>query len=244
MEKPIRKPACQWCSTPSFRGYSLADIRNLSEPGQPWNGLGASYRNHDSHRPDGHLSADVRRALDYTSTLAEKANRAAHRKYYSHSGRSSGGPAGRWLAYALAWADHGVSRKSPTVDGEDVFQSLAIKAAVAGEVKTGTPVVGVGGRSLSLSPAFFRPPPCSRSFGGRGKWSAPHRAGKGRRSAEADFYTLTGTPTGSRRCRRRRVIVADVHPAWSVLGRQHRAMYDLIAHAGMTDRPTSTPPPG
>ena len=31
-----------------------------------------------------------------------------------------------------------------------------------------------------------------------------------------------------------RVIVADVHPAWSVLGRQHRAMYDLIAHAGMT----------
>jgi hypothetical protein len=28
--------------------------------------------------------------------------------------------------------------------------------------------------------------------------------------------------------------VTDVHPAWSVLGRQHRLVHDLIVHTGMT----------
>lgn len=219
-----------------LRGYSLADIRALSEPGQPWNGLGASYRNHDSHRPDVHLSRDVRRALDYTSALAEKANRAAHRRYYSHSRGDPQGPAGRWLAYALSWADHEFHGSPLRWTVRDVFQSLAIKAAVAGEVKTGTPVVGVGGRSLSLSAGLLPPTTVfdvlRRTREMVGSPIVLVRPAVGR---EADFYALTTeNPDGLTPVPLQRVIVADVHPAWSVLGRQHRAMYDLIAHAGMT----------
>lgn len=52
---------------------------------------------------------------------------------------------------------------------------------------------------------------------------------------DADFYALTtATPVQIDPTPLDRVIVADVHPAWSVLGRQHRAVYELIAYTGLT----------
>lgn len=219
-----------------LRGYSLNDIRDRTRPGHPWSGLGDSYRTHEPRRPDVHLAADVRRALDYTSNLAAEANRTAHGINYSHGGSTVEGPIGRWLAYALAWADHEFRGSALRWTVRDVFQALAIKAVVAGEVTTGTPVVGVGVRSLSLSAGLLPPTTVgdvlrrTRDMIGSPILWTRHAVGK-----NADFYALTTeNPDNLTPVPLERVIVTDVHPAWSVLGRQHRAVYDLVAHAGMT----------
>lgn len=219
-----------------LRGYSLNDIRACSQPGQPWSGLGDSYRTHEPRRPDVHLAADVRRALDYTATLAAEANRSAHRFNYPHGGSATEGPLAHWLAYALAWADHEFRASSFRWTVRDVCQALAIKAALAGEMATGTPVVGVGGRSVSLSAGLMPPTTVFdvlrriRDMIGSPIVLARHAVGK-----KADHYALTTeNPDNLSPTPLERVLVADVHPAWSVLGRQHRAVYDLIAHTGLT----------
>ncbi len=219
-----------------LRGSSLADIRAASRPGQPWSGLGESYIRKHKGRADAQLARDVTAALRYTAATVAKANRSAHGNNYTQRGGAAEGPIGRWLAYALAWADHEFARSPLRWTVRDVFQALAIKAAVAGEVKTGTPVVGVGGRSLSLSAGLLPPTTVfevlrrTREMVGSPILLVRRAVGR-----EADFYALTTeNPDGLTPVPPQRVIVADVHPAWSVLGRQHRAVYDLIAHAGMT----------
>ena len=52
---------------------------------------------------------------------------------------------------------------------------------------------------------------------------------------DPDFYALTASnPDGLTPVPLERLQVVDVHPAWSVLGRQHRLVHDLIVHTGLT----------
>lgn len=223
-----------------LRGYSLADIRAQAAPGRPWAGLGEAYRTKYGIHADPQLARDVRKALDYASTLAVKANPAAHRYKYTQSPGPKGSrrnePHTRWLAYALAWADREFAGNPLRWTVRDVFQALAIKAAVAGEMKSGTPVVGVGGRALSLSAGLLS---ATATFEvlrrTRDMVGAPIVLVRPRIGRDADFYALTtANPAHIPSTPLDRVIVADVHPAWSVLGRQHRAIYELIAYTGLT----------
>lgn len=243
--KRPRKPGC-WKSPSEarmsvvlnavLRGHSLADIRDACRPGGPWQGLGASYRDHDAHRPDAHLSRDVRRALDYTASLAKKTNPAAHRKNYSHGGAVAAGPFGSWLSYALAWADHEFGGSPLRWTVRDTFQALAIKGVLTGKIKLGTPVVGVGGRSLSLSAGLMAPTTIFDVLRRtRDMVGSPIVLVRPRIGRDPDFYALTtSNPDNITTVPLERVQITDVHPAWSVLGRHHRVVHDLIVHTGMT----------
>ncbi len=223
-----------------LRGYSLADIRTQAAPGRPWSGLGESYRTKHDVRADSQLARDVNRALNYTSTLAEKPNPAAHRFKYSHLPPGKGSrrtePHARWLAHALAWADREFQGSRLRWTVRDVLQALAVKAALAGEMKAGTPVVGVGGRSLSLSAGLLTATATFEVLRRiRDMVGAPIVLVRSAIGRDADFYALTtATEVQIVPIPLDRVIVADVHPVWSVLGRQHRAVYELIAYAGLT----------
>ncbi|MDQ1249436.1 MAG: hypothetical protein QG597_3811 [Actinomycetota bacterium] len=248
--KPARPPAlarAPW-DTPSearmsvvlnavLRGYSCADIRTQSRPGGPWRGLGDSYRGKHGDRADTQLTRDVSTALDYTSTLAVKANPPAHGGKYSQWGGAAG-IEGSWLAHALAWADQEFSGNPLRWTVRDVLQALAIKATVAGEIRSGTPIVGVGGRSLSLSAGLMPPTTTFEALRRiRDMVGAPIVLVRPRVGRDADYYALTTAhpdPTAVTPIPLERVTVIDVHPAWSVLGRSHRAVYDLITQAGMT----------
>lgn len=219
-----------------LRGYSLADIRDQSQPEHPWSGLGTSYRDKHGTRADAQLARDVRKALDYAATLATEANRSAHRNKNSQSGHPATGTHGRWLAHALAWVDREFAGSPLRWTVRDVYQALAVKAAVAGEIRSGTPIVGVGGRGLSLSAGLMS---ATTTFEvlrrTRDMVGAPILLVRPRIGRDADYYALTTEhPEKITPVPLERVSVTDVHPAWSIIGRHHRLVYELITHAGMT----------
>ena len=54
---------------------------------------------------------------------------------------------------------------------------------------------------------------------------------------DADWYALTSqNKIETDPIRLQRARVEDVHPAWHVLGHQHRRVYELIAYHGLTNR--------
>lgn len=219
-----------------LRGFSLADLRAATRPGGIWSALGASYADKHGANAEAQLARDVRNALDYTAALAPKANPLVHRDNYSQRGVAVAGPIGRWLAYALAWTDHEFRGSPLRWTVRDVLQGLAIKAALAGNIRSGTPIVGVGGRSLSLSAGLMPPTTVFdvlsriRPLVGSPILRVRPSVGK-----KADVYALTATnPDNLTAVPLDRIAVRDVHPAWSILGRQHRLIYELISATGLT----------
>lgn len=222
-----------------LRGSSLADIRAACRPGGVWSALGESYRakaQQSTRSADELLALDVRRVLDHTATLAPIANPPAHRNNYSQAAAAVEGPFGQWLAYALAWADHEFAGSATRWAVRDVLQALAVKAALAGTMTAGTPVVGVGGRSLSLSAGLAAPTTVFEVLRRiRDMVGSPIVRVRLRVGRDPDFYALTANnPDGLTPIPLERLQVTDVHPSWSVLGRQHRLVHDLIVHTGMT----------
>ncbi len=219
-----------------LRGSSLAELRAKTRPGGIWSALGTSYVDKHGTRADDQLARDFRSALAFTAPLAEKANPPAHRNNYTQRGVAVEGPFGRWLAYAWAWADHEFQGSPLRWTVRDVFQGLAIKAALAGTIRAGIPIVGVGGRSLSLSAGLLPPTTVfdvlrrTRTMVGSPILLVRPAVGR-----EADFYALTATnPDNLTLIPQDRIEVRDVHPAWSILGRQHRLIYELISATGLT----------
>ena len=219
-----------------LRGATTAELRARSAPGQPWSALGDNYRTKYGPHAAAALARDVDKALDYAASLAAKANPTAHRKKSSQPQGARDGPHARWLAYAWAWADREFAGSPLRWTVRDVYQALAIKAVLAGRITAGTPVVGVWGRALSLSAGLM---PATTVFEilrrTRDMPGAPIVRVRPRYGRDADHYALTASnPDQIRPVPLDRVTVADVHPAWSVLGRHHRAVYELIAHTGLT----------
>ena len=61
-----------------------------------------------------------------------------------------------WLANAIAWLDSEYPGHRYRWIGAAIYQALAIHAARSGEIINGVPLVGVGGRSLSLATGLLQ----------------------------------------------------------------------------------------
>jgi len=213
-----------------IRGRSLADIRSVTRPGQTWSGLGDSYRNRYGRLADRQLARDVRIALRSAERQIPKPNPSAHRVKYSQAQLA------RWLAYALSWADHEFHGSPLRWTVRDVLQALAVKSALTDKGRSGVPTVGVGGRFLSLSAGLIPPTTVFdvlrriRPMVGSPILLVQPAVGK-----KAAVYALTASnPDNLTPVPLDRVAVQEVHPAWSILGRQHRLIYELIAQTGLT----------
>ena len=217
----------------ALHGHSLATMQALMAPGRPWNtGLAAAYTRY-GHNADNALQRDWRKALTWADAHSHLF-RPARAQEQVHTGGTTRGPQlhREWLANAVAWLETELPGHRFKWIGAAVYQALAIHAVRAGEMINGVPVVGVGGRSLSIATGllsettvweFLRE---TRDL--PGSPLVRTRIAQGR---EPDYYALTRqnemgvTPEAVAATR-----VEDVHHAWKVIGHRHRRIYELIVH--------------
>jgi hypothetical protein len=222
-----------------WRGHSQASITALIAPGRPWhNGLGAAYRRYRHHTPAA-LGRDVTKAITWLTNNPLKDQPPQHKTKYTQGGPAGGtGPEHirKWLANGYGWADQEFRGQRYRWTVYCVLQSLAVNAARAGQTVNGTPVVGVGGRALSLAAGLLSPDTIWRVLRDlRDRPGSPVTHIRPAIGVDADWYALTSqNPIETDSVRLQRARVEDVHPAWFVLGHHHRRAYELIAHHGIT----------
>lgn len=223
-----------------LRGYSRGQIRAQLAPEHPWAALGESYRAKHGIRADAQLDRDFDTAMRFAIAAAKKSKPKTHRENYTHFSELSlelplEETYKHWLAYALAWTDHHFQGKQRW-SMRDVWQSLAVKGVVAGEMRAGIPVVGVGGRSISLSTGLLSHKATARALRqARDMVGAPILLNRRSVGRDPDVYALVAVnPDRIEPIALDRVHLAAVHPAWSRIGRHHRVIYELIMHNHMT----------
>ncbi|MEX3655630.1 hypothetical protein ABFW14_25760 [Mycolicibacterium fortuitum] len=225
------------------RGYSIADLRNNIAVGGCWHdGLGNAYTRY-KHRADIALSKDFDKALHWYITNILNSSPPRHReKKYSPGGKTQGwrGPKDLrdWLANALAWADGEYVGKRSRWTVRAVLQGLAFYAVVAGEQRSGSWLVGVGGRALSIGCGLLSEDSVWRTLADlRERPGAPLVLVRPALGTEADVYALTTqNRVSTDPVRAQRVRVEAVHPAWSVMGHHLRHIYELVAYHGLTNK--------
>ena len=230
---PSRSEARQSVLTHAlWRGASLADIRRLIAPGQPWAGLSAAYTRYGAHH-DKALLRDWTAAQRWLAVTIPRFQTATHKK--QHTGGSTGPrPHRLWLAHALWWCDITLRSHPQRWAAAAVLQALAVSAVRAGELVNGVPVVAVGGRSLSIAAGLLNESTVwavLRTL--RDMPGAPILLVAKGTGLNADRYALT-TPDvcDPHPYAPARPAVTDVHDAWSVIGLQHRRIYETIAATG------------
>ncbi|WP_396912020.1 hypothetical protein [Mycolicibacterium sp.] len=224
------------------RGHSLATLREMIGPNGPWHqGLGAAYDRYD-HRRDQALARDVTKAFDWLINNVLKSSPPRHKTKNSPGGYTPGprGPKDLrdWLANATAWADREFAGKRYRWTVHAVLQGIAFYAVMAGEQRSGTWLVGVGGRALSLSCGLLSEDTIWRVLADlRERPGAPLVLVRQHIGTEADVYALTtqnrviNDPAAAERVR-----IEPVHDAWIVLGHHLRRVYELVAHHGLTNK--------
>jgi hypothetical protein len=221
------------------RGHSLTSLRTMIQPAGPWqHGLGRAYQRYH-HRADQALTRDFTKALDWLITNVVKSSPPRHKKKYSPGGQE--GPRGPqqlrgWLANAMAWADQEFAGKRQRWTVHAVLQTMAFYALVAGEQRSGTRLVGVGGRTLSLGCGLLSEDTVWRVLADlRERPGAPLVLTRQHIGTEADVYALTTqNRVTTDPARAERVRIEPVHEAWIVLGHHLRRIYELVAHHGLT----------
>lgn len=221
------------------RGYTLAVLRTMIAPGGPWSeGLGRAYHRYE-HRADNALASDVAKAFDWLITNVLKSSPPRHKKKNSPGGKP--GPRGPhqlrdWLGNAMAWADREFAGKRCRWTVHAVLQTIAFHALVAGEERSGTWLVGVGGRTLSLSSGLLSEDTMWRTLADlREREGSPLIQVRQHIGTEPDVYALTTQnrvttdPAVAERVR-----IEPVHDAWIVLGHHRRRIYELVVHHGLT----------
>ncbi|MEE3755228.1 hypothetical protein [Mycobacterium intracellulare] len=223
-----------------WRGASLSELEDAIAG--PWsNGLGTAYRRYGS-RAKRMLRRDWISAQRWLTTRLSNFHSATHKK--QHNGATTGTPLhARWLAHAIWWCDLTLRAHPQRWAVATVLQALAVSAARAGEVINGVAVVAVGGRSLSIAAGLLSESTVwavlriLRDMPGAPVVLVAQGTG-----LVADRYALTTpsivdpAPAGPGRPE-----VAEVHPAWAVLGYQHRRVYEVITRTGVrTVREVST----
>lgn len=221
-------------------GYSLAEVRSLMTEGKWVGGLGQAYRRYKDHQIQAALAKDWSEAQRWVVARVGKVRRDAHRKLELHTGGTRPTPTRslptaqrRWLAHAIFWCDVRFRSDSGRWMKAAVLQALASAAAKTGEIVNGTPVVRVGGRSLSIGAGLvskesvwavlreLRDTP--------GSPIVLEATGSGKR---ADGYALVlpdirdPEPDAPGRPE-----LTDVHPVWSVLGLRYRRVYEVLCGA-------------
>lgn len=223
------------------RGHSLADIRDRIAPGGCWHdGLGMAYARY-KYRAELALAKDYTKALNWYVINVVMSSPPRHKeKNYSPGGSAQGwrGPKNlrHWLANALAWADAEYAGKRCRWTVHAVLQGLAFAALVSGEQRSGTWLVGVGGRALSIGCGLLSEDTVWRVLADlRERPGSPLILTRRAIGTEADVYALTTQNWVSTDVSRtERVRIEAVHEAWSVLGHHLRGIYELVAYHGVT----------
>ena len=169
------------------------------------------------------MARDFTKALDWLITNVLKSSPPRHKRKYSPGGQQ--GPRGPqqlrgWLANAMAWADQEFAGKRYRWTVHAVLQTIAFYALVAGEQRSGTWLVGVGGRTLSLGCGLLSEDTIWRVLADlRERAGAPLVLVRQHIGTEADVYALTSqNKVTSDPARAERVRIEPVHEAWIVLG--------------------------
>ena len=225
------------------RGYSLADLRDAIAPDGRWHGgLGSAYMRY-GHRSDLALSKDFTKALNWYITNVVKSSPPRHiDKKYTPGGKAQGwrGPKDLrdWLSNALAWADGEYAGKRLRWTVRAVLQALAFYALVAGEQRSGSWLVGVGGRTLSIGCGLLSEDTVWRILADlRDRPGSPLVLVRQAIGIEADVYALTTQNRVTKdSAGAQRVRVEAVHEAWSVIGHHLRCVYELVAYFGLTQK--------
>lgn len=225
-----------------WRGHSLATIATQMAPGGPWHdGLGAAYRIDPNGRPRRYerlLARDFRRALDWLTATHLLGRRQRHKRKNTQGGQTGFlGPQQHraWLANAIAWADQEYAGKRHRHTLHAVFQSLAAHAVLDGEIINGTPVVGVGGRHLSLGTGLLSDDAVWKALAEvREMDGSPIMLTRQYQQKEADYYALTmQNIVAADPIHAERVRVEPVHTAWLAVGHHRRRIYELVAYFGL-----------
>ncbi|OBJ87809.1 hypothetical protein [Mycobacterium asiaticum] len=218
----------------ALHGHSLATIRALITPGRPWHtGLGGAYRRYHTNAETA-LTRDFHKALTWAAANAPNFRPARAQDTKLHTRGVGRGPAlhRRWLANATAWIEHEYPSHPYRWIGAAVYQALAIHAVRAGHVINGVPVVGVGGRALSIATGLIAETTVWQFLRDtRDRPGSPLVRTRIAQGREPDYYALThqnvqDIPQRAIAATR----VEDVHLGWKVVGHRHRRIYELIAH--------------
>lgn len=221
-----------------LHGHSLATITALMTPGRPWHdGLARAYARYH-HNAHAALQRDVDKALKWAA-----ANSHFFRPFHAQDQRHTrGGGHGpelhrRWLANATAWIEQEFPQHRYRWIGPAVYQALAVHALRSGAVVNGVPLVGVGGRSLSIATGLLSETTVWQFLRDtRDRPGSPLVRTRVAQGRQPDYYALTTqNPVESRRCVIASTRIEDVHSAWRVVGHRHRRVYDLVVHRGLTE---------
>ena len=220
-----------------LHGYSLASVQALIAPGRPWHtGLAGAYTRYH-HNAAKALERDFTKALNWAATNGQFF-RPLHAQEQVHTRGKGAGPQlhRAWLANALAWLDKEYRGHRYRWIGAAVYQALAIHAVRAGDVINGVPVVGVGGRSLSIATGLLSETTVWQFLREtRDQPGSPLVRTRIAQGRQPDYYALTAQnqldvePATLARTR-----VEDVHTAWKVVGHRHRRIYELIVDHELT----------
>lgn len=220
-----------------LHGHSLATVTALTAPGRPWHaGLASAYTRY-GHHAEKAMARDWDKALNWAATTGPLF-RPVRAQEQVHTGGTTQGPKllRAWLANALAWLDVQYAGHRYRWIGAAVYQALAIHAVRHGETINGVPVVGAGGRSLSIAAGLLNETVVWEFLRAtREQAGSPLVLTRPAHGRHPDHYALTRqhrlhvsaeTVTNTR--------VEDVHIAWKIIGHRHRRIYELIVHHGLT----------
>ncbi|KEP38769.1 hypothetical protein [Mycobacterium kansasii] len=216
-----------------LHGHSLTTIQALMAPGRPWHrGLATAYTRY-RHNATNALQRDFTKALNWAATHSPQF-RPPRAQDQVHTRGAAKGPERlrSWLANATAWLDAQYAGHRYRWIGAAVYQALAIHALRSGEVINGVPVVGVGGRALSIATGLLSETTVWEFLRDtRDQPGSPLVRTRVAQGRTPDYYALTSQHrlhVSASVIERQRI--EDVHIAWKVIGHRHRRVYELIAH--------------
>lgn len=220
-------------------GSTITQLLEQAETSE-WAGLRAAYSGYRD--PAKALIRDAENALKWlASTLPDPVRHTGHK--FKYTGGVHDPTITSWLLAANAWTSSHYSGRRDRWSTHAVLQALAWSAAVAGEIVEGTPLVAVGGRSLSIAAGML--PETTvwsvlerlRDTAGSPVLLVARGAGQNAdRYALVPAAPLTSAETTSASGNGELGGLESVHPAWSEIGLRQKAVYDTVTAA---DEPLS-----
>lgn len=232
------------------RGYSFTEIAHETSAAGEWHrGLGGAYSHDRSgrprRRPRERMYRDWIEACRWLESTIQKVRLCTHKNKHTGGGGEVPGCGEvhrTWLAHASAWCEITLRSAAGRHATAAVLQALAVMAARAGTVVHGVPTVAVGGRSLSLAAGLLSESTVWTTLRRlREMPGAPIlliRKGEGPRPDQYALVTPDVTdpyPDAPGRPR-----VTPVHPAWIVIGHQHRRVHELVSAGVHTPKDLAT----
>lgn len=218
-----------------WRGASLTDVRRRMSPGQPWQGLASAYtfRKRGS-RMVTRSDADKLLRRDWAAAHRWHQQRSRYLQTVTHKKEHSPPPPAptavrHWLAHAIRWCDTRFRSSLLRWSVAAVLQALAVSITQSRPAEGAALQVAFGGRSLSLAAGLLSESTVwavlrlLRDLEG----SPIQLVEKGTGKAADTYELVTGDVVDPAPDAPGRPTVDGVHTAWSVLGWQHRRVYEV-----------------